>query len=862
MAGNQDVYGTYGSVSKTAPNAKSPTYQGMFATPEMFGAEQAKSLQDVGKELGKYAEDQVNSLAEADANSKFAKNYLPESLRLKQQYDEADPSRKSEAYTQYLTNMQSLNSKYINSIDNSRGREVLNSLINNTYRSEAMSASSALEASNKEYMIDSRYEAINALATQAGQNYNVPDAVEKSMIQAGGHVKLKNADIGNLDMNTPEVQGEIRYAKGLVAGSAIDAALKGGDIYSANNMYVKYGGLFNPDKDKYLTYTLNMENNRQNADRTIESWMSGKKAPAPSGFTTLDVQTTILDTAEHRNINPSHLLALAQMESSMGANLGNPSSGRATIGQTKGNPSMPVAMQAKDMADNWESAKKAAESLLGREATAAEIYTCYQQGNTGGCKLLEALMKNPNQKVLDVLVPAYAGSKDPYKMATLAIEKNGGNLNMTVRDFTGYIGDKYNSFLDSFSVTSVKDGVSLGKQLADVHEIQPPALQNYSNPVARFEDFRSKAPAILEAINSEPRNDIRAKLLSKYEQEATIRKQAADAYNDKNRSDVMRMMEDPSFLNVNQINSSLLADIKQNDPEFYFKMENKAKENREESSKATIVYDGSIGAQLSAIANTSSDPLSMIKGDDHTKIKKYFDDMSSDKQLSMIKDMASTSNDRSALKRAVTIFSGSGNGDDVGNPVGVAADIVASKSQNANKNVVARTILEGYKNYKEIQPKDGATIEANKLNVNSVFDEETKGMFVGDSVSYDSYKRAVTDYIWGNKIINHDTSTEITNDEVVTAVKSVIGDAPEYGGRKVLIPWGMTSDEFKMKADPMINNAAAEHLDGLGIKSSNVSLKPNKLVSGMYFLTSISGNIEVPFSDKKGNRIAIYVGDK
>jgi hypothetical protein len=90
-------------------------------------------------------------------------------------------------------------------------------------------------------------------------------------------------------------------------------------------------------------------------------------------------------------------------------------------------------------ADNRNSLR----SALRREPTDAELYLAHQQGAGGA----SALLANPNASAHDVLTRVYGDSGK----AAAAIRQNGGNLNMTAREFAGLWTGKFDALGPSTS---------------------------------------------------------------------------------------------------------------------------------------------------------------------------------------------------------------------------------------------------------------------------------------------------------------------------------------------------------------------------------------------------------------------------
>lgn len=139
-----------------------------------------------------------------------------------------------------------------------------------------------------------------------------------------------------------------------------------------------------------------------------------------------------------------YLARTSQIESGGNPNARNKASGAAGAYQFM--PSTAKQFNLKNPYDQDASALAASElaaknrdylrNSLGRDVTPEEIYLAHQQGMGGA----EALLKNPDKRAVDVLAKLY---KDGLKTASKAIKQNGGDLNMSARDFANLQMGKY-----------------------------------------------------------------------------------------------------------------------------------------------------------------------------------------------------------------------------------------------------------------------------------------------------------------------------------------------------------------------------------------------------------------------------------
>lgn len=169
----------------------------------------------------------------------------------------------------------------------------------------------------------------------------------------------------------------------------------------------------------------------------------GAGAALPPGFS-VDGPTRPLDAPDPAKSGYAGMVT--QMESGGKIGAVNPNSGAAGLYQFTPSTAAQYGLSAKDLTNPDPAVQQKVRSAfdqftndnaqtlsknLGRDPNPQELYLAHQQGATGATLLL----KTPDAKAVDALLPAYAGSKDPYGAATAAIVQNGGNPDMTAGDF-------------------------------------------------------------------------------------------------------------------------------------------------------------------------------------------------------------------------------------------------------------------------------------------------------------------------------------------------------------------------------------------------------------------------------------------
>jgi hypothetical protein len=167
-------------------------------------------------------------------------------------------------------------------------------------------------------------------------------------------------------------------------------------------------------------------------------------APRAESFDPASVPSFVAAAGGRHGISPDYMTRTAWIESRGNPRARNPS-GASGLFQFMPQTAAQYGLQdpfngeasadaaARLAADNRASLR----SALRREPSDAELYLAHQQGAGGA----SALLLNPNAPAHDVLARVYG---DPNKAAA-AIRQNGGNLNMTAREFAGLWTGKFDA---------------------------------------------------------------------------------------------------------------------------------------------------------------------------------------------------------------------------------------------------------------------------------------------------------------------------------------------------------------------------------------------------------------------------------
>lgn len=238
------------------------------------------------------------------------------------------------------------------------------------------------------------------------------------------------------------------------------------------------------------------------------------------------------------NLPDGYLSRTATLESH-----GNPSdvsqTGAAGVFQfTKGTAKQ---MGVQNRFDPYESADGAARyavsnqkeltQSLGRAPTGGELYLAHQQGAGGAA----ALLKNPGANVVDALAPAYGGSRAGAKEAVLV---NGGNENMTAREFASKWTDAYDKAEPTYALASSGGGRKSDQEIRDMYP-NAPGLNSDSGKLLYTGRDGKDHDTLAEALTAKKTPGLGEKLAQKFAQ--GVDAYAKDAFKQQGRAQAPKM---------------------------------------------------------------------------------------------------------------------------------------------------------------------------------------------------------------------------------------------------------------------------------------------------------------------------------
>lgn len=150
------------------------------------------------------------------------------------------------------------------------------------------------------------------------------------------------------------------------------------------------------------------------------------------------LENQVAEVASSMGLDFAGVQRLVQKESEWDPNARNRTTGAAGLFQINDNVTRTIEQNITDGLGMWRDAQRNARGVLNRQPTDAEAYVMYQQGAGGGRALLNP--NNANRKAVDVLTEVYGNRAT----ATQAVTANGGNANMTAREFSQSIQNYFN----------------------------------------------------------------------------------------------------------------------------------------------------------------------------------------------------------------------------------------------------------------------------------------------------------------------------------------------------------------------------------------------------------------------------------
>lgn len=191
---------------------------------------------------------------------------------------------------------------------------------------------------------------------------------------------------------------------------------------------------------------LQARKREQAAELAADKEKSGKSKKGKDGLSGLsDNQRRLVELTRKSGEDAAKWLALYEIESGSGKKLLNHSSGAMGHFQVMPQYLADYGLNragAYDLSKSYHAVRKhhargsgGLKKMLGRELTAGEYYLGHQQGWAGA----KALLSNPDKNVVDALATIMSRGR-----AAASVSQNGGNRNMTARQFAAMWIEKAN----------------------------------------------------------------------------------------------------------------------------------------------------------------------------------------------------------------------------------------------------------------------------------------------------------------------------------------------------------------------------------------------------------------------------------
>lgn len=643
MAQNTEPYTAVPTVEPSIDGSGSRYQSVPEANPAAFGSGIGEAAQKAGGELQQtgnkaidVASDFNRMATDARVENDFANQYATGAADLRQKFDMLDDNDKIGGSVAYLSGLNGLGQRFTGEQSQASPyyKERMSGLIGRHIFSETTGINREVVDSTLRLGAQGKMSLMAANNGYAAQNYDNPTVVDQMSDANSGLRTLQVMDAGH-DPTTPDGAATLeeyqRQDTGAMADGMVKAAVSEGNIAAA----MRIRGTYNNSIPGYqqlaqdnLIHTASM---RQFGTAGVSSLSAGQTIPSVISAPPVQVQAVVANTAQASGINPNDALTVAQIESSMGKNVGT----RGTIGQDKGSAGQPLDAQAKALCDNWKAAHDPAATALGREPQGWEQYTVYQQGAGGGAALLKA---DPNAKAVNILKPLYANPKD----ALSAIVNNGGNAAMTVSDFLNQNKQRWTdsaerahcdfnpatreaAFLPPTSGPLAENAPLLapatlpGDQILAAHQAPGTVVQPGANPAQDFRNWERANILNMQQIMAMPSGPAREALLKENQFQTAKRQGAATAYKNELTIQATQLMADPKF-SMDMVSSEMYSALAEEHPQTLIAMQNRAKEKqggvaKEVEENGPAFHQLNVGTQQGAEVPTTPEAINKAYND-------------------------------------------------------------------------------------------------------------------------------------------------------------------------------------------------------------------------------------------------------
>lgn len=818
----------YNPVASVESGGGGGTTSGVRANAATFGAQVGEAVSGAGKQLFDISEHYAKEATESKANDILANEWSPTIAKLRTDYDSLQGQDKVHGYQPYISSLRETRNAFLAKASTPLEKEIISNYTRQHVVQEEQGATRELAAWQKDFSQQSTYDLIKANANNASKYYNDPKVVE-STVRMNDALITKNSIDNGVDPNSEDgkaIIGEAqRESTGKLAVGMIDRATATGDIAQAYKIRQQFGPTIPGNMQLVVDETLHQQSMQQTGAATVSALRTGKPVPNAVGAPPSQVQAVVANTAVSHGLDHNDALAVLRIESNDGQNVGQ----RGDIGQTgKGGD---LNEQAQNLVIEKKKANDAATKALGRVATPAEGYICYQQGGAGGATLLKVAESGSQQTAVDALLPFYKSRK----IALEAVVKNGGNAAMTCSDFVDFLKNKYDSNAKRSSVELAgppTSGTSVGEAILKPHLEAGPVVQPGASPTQDLINFNKKAPEMLSKINGIPNIEMRKGVLEKYNSERTMYEGASRAYLQAKINEAMVIATKPDFTSMSQLPPELYSALALDHPQTIPLLERRAESNLENNSILPLDFNdaGTLGVQIAARVSAArtggmADGKIFRKKDSEALAQSWDKKTVTEKMdfLSDIQTYLPDSQDYQAVMQNIRPDS----------PVTAMAggfirlqgetkiqDKVFSADEFVTPDVVARKLLAGEE---LLNPTKYDRAQDGKSSVSKTFPMPPDGdgtsddglrdkfnTYVGNSLRgmpqlYDQTYQAYKAYYAAEASENGVYETKVSSDIADRAAKAVMGTVVEQNDLKVIAPWGMDESTFNDRTDEALN---------------------------------------------------------
>lgn len=562
-----DLYGTGGSVPDVSAEGGGGTPFSVRSDANDFGGQTAKAVESAGNQIFDMGNHYVQMATEAKANDTLANTWAPKAAQLRADYDSLDGQDKIAGYDTYISGLKKAQTELVEGAKSPLEKQILGNYVTRHVLSEVDGAKRELVQSQKQFSADAVANRIMADSGYAVANYNNPQIVDSTLASNKALITTQVADEhiadGGPDPSTPEGQAIIdekyRSATGALATDMITRAVNTGDVNTAYQLRSKFDSVMPGFQQLHVDNLLHAQSMQQVGLYGVAALQAGKPLPEVTGSPASQVQAVVANAAQSKNHDINDALTVLRIETGYGQNLGK----IGNIGQTiRTKAGATLQEQAADLVAEKSKANAQATLALGRDATNAEGYVVYQQGEAGGSALLKSAASNSMDKAVDVLSKFY---KSP-QVALKAVIGNGGNATMTAGDFVNFLTKKYDDNAKRAAVEAPKeyaqadtgtesDATILGKEptksIGDAiiapHTTSGDTVQPAATPRQALLNFDDKYPGMLQRANAIPNIETRQRVIKSLEAQRATYTGASNAYTQKLVNDATTLMTKKDF---------------------------------------------------------------------------------------------------------------------------------------------------------------------------------------------------------------------------------------------------------------------------------------------------------------------------